>query len=257
VSADEPTPAARREDLGILWGDRLPPRRGPKPTLSIERIVAAGIEVADAEGAAALTMSRVAKHLGSPLMSLYRYVPSRAQLVEVMLDTVVGDPPDLDAAEGWRRKLELWADATERVFHAHPWALSLVTIRRTIGPNELAWVEAALAAVTGTGLGESEKLEVVLLVNAYVRGHAQAAIDSAESDQTTRTGPAEQDRSRVYAAIIGHEDVRKRYPMVARQLESGRFEGRDPGFGLERVLDGVQCFVDERTQPRTGEGTAL
>src|SRR5262245_60943816 len=102
----------------LLWGLREPGRRGPKPSLTLDEIVAAAIEVADAEGLAAVSMARVAKQVGSSTMALYRYVANKDELLLLMSDIGIDDPPVLpDAArgpEGWRKGLELWADAVRR-----------------------------------------------------------------------------------------------------------------------------------------------
>src|SRR5712691_3973914 len=93
--------------LELLWGTRERPSRGPKPGLTLEKIVRAAIEVADAEGLAALSMRRVADQLGFTTMALYRHVPGKADLLDVMLDTVAGERTPLDdVAGGWRAKLE-------------------------------------------------------------------------------------------------------------------------------------------------------
>ncbi|MCA1656013.1 MAG: TetR/AcrR family transcriptional regulator, partial [Pseudonocardiaceae bacterium] len=98
--------------MQLMWGDGPAPRsRGPKQGLTVDRIVRAGIEIADADGLAALSMRRVAERLGVGTMSLYTYVPAKAELVDVMYDRAVGtvDPPEVTG--GWREKLsaEAWS----------------------------------------------------------------------------------------------------------------------------------------------------
>src|SRR5919112_272562 len=65
----------------LLWGLRQPPSRGPKPTLSVGRIVEAAVDVADAEGLAAVSMQRVADALDVTKMALYRYLAGKAELL--------------------------------------------------------------------------------------------------------------------------------------------------------------------------------
>ena len=74
--------------LELLWGLGERPSRGPKPGLTLDRIVTAAVAVADAEGLGALSMRRVATDLGVGTMSLYRYVPGKAELLDLMLDKV-------------------------------------------------------------------------------------------------------------------------------------------------------------------------
>src|SRR5260370_18893459 len=75
------------------WGVRDRPHKGPKPGLSLERIVAAAVQVADAEGLAAVSMNRVATELGTAPMSLYRYVTAKDELLALMLDAAYASPP--------------------------------------------------------------------------------------------------------------------------------------------------------------------
>src|ERR1700729_3685391 len=86
-------PMAAPTALDLLWGARDRPRRGPRPSLSLERIVTEAISLADAEGLANLSMQHLAERLGCAKMALYRYVPGKAELVALMLDGGLGDPP--------------------------------------------------------------------------------------------------------------------------------------------------------------------
>ena len=76
--------------LELLWGTREPATRGPKAELSLERIVDAAVALADREGLGALSMRRVATELGVGTMSLYRHVPGKGELLDLMLDRVGG-----------------------------------------------------------------------------------------------------------------------------------------------------------------------
>ncbi|MGO4423231.1 TetR/AcrR family transcriptional regulator, partial [Streptomyces sp. MCAF7] len=80
--------------LELLWGTGERPSRGPKRGLTLERIVTAAIAVADAEGLAAVSMRRLSAELGTGTMSLYRYVPGKAELLDLMLDQVQSFDPD-------------------------------------------------------------------------------------------------------------------------------------------------------------------
>ena len=89
--------------IELLWGLREPPGRGPKPRLTVAKITRSAIELADTEGLTALSMRRVAERLGVSTMSLYTYVPGKAELIDLMLDTVYGETarPD-DPPASWR-----------------------------------------------------------------------------------------------------------------------------------------------------------
>src|SRR6266699_809038 len=100
--------------LALLWRTRERPSRKGKPDLSVDRIVQAAIELADADGLAALSMRRIAERLGVGTMSLYTHVPGKAELIDLMFDTAYGElyesveSPTLQPG-GWRGALQFIA----------------------------------------------------------------------------------------------------------------------------------------------------
>ena len=93
--------------MELLWGMAPQPTRGPKPGLTVDAVVDAAVALADAEGIDAVAMRRVADKLGVGAMSLYTYVPGKAELVDLMLDRVYGEQLAGIATEGgWRARLE-------------------------------------------------------------------------------------------------------------------------------------------------------
>src|SRR6185312_2685134 len=98
--------------IALAWGLRDRPSKGPKRALTLDAIVAAGVEVASSDGLAAVSMARVASEVGASTMSLYRYVASKEELLGMMVDAAYGRPPELDPrASGWRDGLTRFAEA--------------------------------------------------------------------------------------------------------------------------------------------------
>src|SRR5215467_16347101 len=109
--------------VAAAWGVRERPQKGPKPGLSLARIVDAGVRVADTEGIDAVSMGRVAASLNTAPMSLYRHVSSKEELIRLMVDAAWGDSPGpLLAGEDWRAGLSRWAWAFRAALRQHPWA---------------------------------------------------------------------------------------------------------------------------------------
>src|SRR5437773_5889087 len=96
--------------VAAAWGVRERPHKGPKPALSLARIVDAAVRIADTEGLDAVSMGRVAASLDTAPMSLYRHVSSKEELIKLMVDAAWGDSlgPSL-GGEGWRAGLSRWA----------------------------------------------------------------------------------------------------------------------------------------------------
>jgi AcrR family transcriptional regulator len=166
-----------KRSMELLWGTKEPPTRGPKPGLSVDEIVQAGIRLADTEGLPALSMRRIANELGVTTMALYRYVPSKAELLDVMFDRVVGEVrrPD-NRADGWRERLELSAREDWALYHRHPWLIQVATPRPPMGPNVIGVYDAQLQAVADTGLTAKERMAIVELVSEYVHGTAFTSV---------------------------------------------------------------------------------
>src|SRR5688572_33096520 len=108
---DEVSDSGLPASLLAAWGRHDRPARGPRPGLSLARIVDAAVDVAASEGLAAVSMNRVAAELGTAPMSLYRYVAAKDELLELMVDAGVGPPPELTDGVGWRAGLAAWAQA--------------------------------------------------------------------------------------------------------------------------------------------------
>jgi AcrR family transcriptional regulator len=241
--------------LALLW--RTPERPGRKG-LSVDRIVRAAIEVADAEGLAALSMRRVADRLGVGTMSLYTYVPGKAELIDVMLDTVYGElPAPGEVAGGWRAELELLARANWALYRRHPWMLHVAVSRPVLGPNAMAKYELELRAVDGIGLTEVEMDSVVSLVAGHVEGAARRAVEAAAAEQ--RTGMTDQQWWSAHAPLLSQLVDRDRFPTAARVgTAAGEAHGAayDPDhafeFGLQRVLDGIEVLVRTRAERHAG-----
>lgn len=232
--------------LDLLWGTAPRARRGPKPSLSLERIVAGAIEYADAEGLASLSMQQLAERLGCAKMALYRYVPGKAELEALMLDAALGAAPDPAAAapggeELWRAQLRAWAVTMFKRMLAHPWADELAQGIRPVGPNEVGWMEAALTALAGSGLTGAEGLDTVALLAGHVRGLARQAAAGGDSMEAALGRQV----SQALAAQAG------RYPRTAAAFaESGPPGDRDNAlsFGIDRILDGLAVLIAARTR---------
>jgi AcrR family transcriptional regulator len=245
VAAGDSRSGERAGIVELLWGPREAPSRGPKPALNLEGIARAAIEVADAEGLAAVTMQRVAAELGFTKMALYRYVPGKAELVALMVDTASGPPPDLGGGPGgWRARLGHWARQLLAVLQCHPWLLDATVGPRVMGPNELGWLEQAVAALDGTGLDGGERVDAVVVIVGHVRTIAQQS--------RTPTGPRRPDPEEQLGSVIA-ELLRThgaRYPALSAAMTSAA--GHDAPddaleFGLERIFDGLGALMARRS----------
>ncbi|MCX5199804.1 TetR/AcrR family transcriptional regulator [Streptomyces sp. NBC_00249] len=234
----------------LLWGPPVTPARGPRRGLTLAGIAGAGVQIADAEGLGAVSMQRVAGELGVTKMALYRYVPGKAELVSLMAEAAMPDPAaGLDAAlagagGGWRPRLGVWARELLAGFRAHPWLLEATVGARVMGPREVGWLERAVAALEGCGLGGAEQMDVAALIAGHVRGIAE---------QERATGGGAGGPEAEFGAVLG-EVMRTHgadYPALGAALASvAAHGGQDQAldFGLERILDGIGLLVARRAE---------
>ncbi|MBB6171712.1 AcrR family transcriptional regulator [Nocardiopsis mwathae] len=241
---------ARR--LALLWRTPGAPARKGRSDLSVDKIVRAAIEIADAEGLAALSMRKVADRLGVGTMSLYTYVPGKAELTDVMLDTVYGETErQEDAAGGWRARLERIARDNRALYIRHPWMLQVATGRPVLGPNETAKYDHELRAVDGIGLTPLEMDSVITLISGYVHGAARGAVEAAQAVQ--RSGMTDEEWWRAHAPLLAMVSDAARFPTAAKVGQAAGAEygaahdpDRDFEFGLRRILDGIEVLVRDR-----------
>jgi AcrR family transcriptional regulator len=169
-----------------IWTRPERAARGPAPEHSRAEIAAAGVALADARGLGAVTMRSAAAAVGTAPASLYRYVTSRDELVELMADQVYGEIPGPEPRSGDPvADLLALARQSRASYHRHPWLLDVPATGTLPGPNAVAFIEHTLAALAATGLSGSERLVTVGLFSGVVRLFAQTEISQRRAGQDT------------------------------------------------------------------------
>jgi AcrR family transcriptional regulator len=232
------------KNLVVLYEPRDMHRRGPRPALSLDGVVAAAIEIADAEGLAGVSMSKVAERLGFTTMSLYRYVKSKDELLLLMADTANREQPPVTDPESWRAGLQAWATGIFATYRRHPWLLQVPMSGPPAGPSQLLWMEAGLQSLGRVEIPIGIKLQIIQLLHGYARGEAQMSTDLGG------LGP-EADTSATYGDILRTVVDPATHPALTELVASGIFDGPteydeeiDFGFGLRTILDGVVHLVE-------------
>jgi AcrR family transcriptional regulator len=233
--------------IAAAWGVRERPHKGPKPALSLPRIVAAAVQVADTEGLDAVSMGRVAAELGAAPMSLYRHVSAKEELLRLMVDAAWGDSPGpLAPGENWRAGLSRWAWALRAGARRHPWVVRIPISGLPILPREIAWFEDALACMHGTGLTEPRKASVIMLLAGYVRNQATTEADIEAAIRASGLDPVEWMAS--YPRMLRQLTDPQRFPALTAFIAAGVFDVADGPddefiFGLDRILDGIEALI--------------
>jgi AcrR family transcriptional regulator len=209
--------------------------------LSAAKIVAAGIELADDDGLAALSIRKLAARLGAGTMATYRHVDSREHLVILMVDTALGAPPaEIIQTDAWHDRVRRWAIAISARYAAHPWLVDAPVAGFTATPHRALWLEYILQSLQPSGLNTRQMLDAALLIDGHAR-NVSALTRAVEADGEPHEGAA--DAAPAWLAALLPSDE---YPMLSRVLSLDVFDedsARDLEFGLGRIIDGIEALA--------------
>jgi DNA-binding transcriptional regulator YhcF (GntR family) len=218
----------------------------PAPELTRERIVRVAIGIADAEGLATLSMRRIATDLGAAVMSLYRHVAGKEELLALMSDAVLAEsglpePPP----PGWRARLELAARTQWALYHRHPWLPQIISFTRPLPtPNAMVQGEWAMRAVDGLGLDPVTMVHIYVTVAVYVHGTATNLETEAEAVQRTGTT----DEEWIESAVLPRMEE---FPLLSQIPPNSLDLDTIFEFGLKTILDGLATLIEG---PRAAHG---
>lgn len=227
-----------------------PPRRDRG--LSRDEIVRAAIAIADAEGPDAVSMRRIARELRAGVMSLYWYVQSKEELLDLMLDTLQEENRLPEPSGDWRADLTVFAHDARASLLRHPWVMDFIGGRPPSGPNDARNLERMLAILDGLGLDIRKTFSILMSIGTYVLGgvlrevqEMRAEQERAEADaaKTDEERAAEEEEVRAWLVSSGE------YPHIIKVIDQDfdpdSAETRDErfDFGLECLLDGLAMQV--------------
>jgi AcrR family transcriptional regulator len=240
--------SSERESTGdeyvVIWARPERAAKGPAPSRSRAEITAAAIALADAEGAEALTMRRVAAALGIGTASLYRYVQRKDELIALMMDAVEGEDggpatPTGDAATD----LAAYAQRQRLLMLRHPWLTVLGAGMPNLGPNSLAGSEYALAAAATATDTIDDAMLVTHTLDAFVRGYVLNEI--AEDQFIRQSGISHEQWMAAHRPYIAAILASGKYPTMMRAIRDARSphesdsEQQEFTQGVARVLHGL------------------
>lgn len=239
-------PVSKDTSVNLAWSQRRTPGRGPKPSVSAEQIARAAILVADEEGLEAVTMQRIAGAVALTTMALYRYVSSKSDLVDLMIDWASDAAPIFGKpSQPWSVRLKEWAHRCFAIYREHPWFLEATTMRRSImGPKELSWMEAALAMLAESGLAREERHSAFLALIGHVRGHATF-------QQIRKYSASPQKWTNDLVQLLNSQAAR--YPVLLDAVRSGAFSKAPTlafDFGIDCIVAGIRARVPRSKNAR-------
>lgn len=237
--------------LRLLWRRdvvEVKEKTGPKPGLSVDRLVSRAIELADREGLEALTIRRLAKELGVGAMSLYNYVADKSELLELMIDEVYLAMPELGPTTSWREGVTALASQNFELYRRHPWLTETYSERPPLGPGVIGKYDRELAVLDGLGLSDVELDAALSFVLNFVRSAARDEIQAARVLALTQASNSDwwQAQEKVLSTLLpaGKYPLAERVGSAAGEHNQGAYNvGFAYTFGLERVLDGLASLI--------------
>lgn len=209
--------------------------------LNRARVILSAVELADQDGYEALSMRSLSDRLGVVPMALYKHVADKDDLLDGMLDLVVGEI-DFPSGVGWRESMRKRALSARGVLQRHPWAVGRFETG-TPGAANLAYHNATLGCLrSDAGLDLGTAVHAYSVLESYIHGFALQERAKAPQDV-----PVESERRRA-AAIQRNPDFALEHPYLmelADQLRTGYDADREFERGLELILDGLERLVEQ------------
>lgn len=237
------------------------------PVLSRERIVTRAIAIADADGLAAVSMRKIAADLGCGTMSLYRHVPTKKDLLDLMLDTAMGNamsdaiaagvPPEAIPGTGLRERLATIGRGHRAMLREHPWLSQVMATRASFGPNLIRIADLALSAFDDLDVDPDTAMAAIGAINSFVSGFVTEELGAEEARRRTGLSEAEWRKQMAPYMFALFADGQNR--RIARFVYDGdnAFEmdaERQFTAQLGFVLDGIVARVERESATRSAAG---
>ena len=203
-------------------------------------MLATAVLLADEGGVESLSMRRLGLRLGVEAMSLYNHVANKDDILDGMVDLVVGEidlPMDTSA---WKEAMRRRAISAQSVFSRHPWASALIDSRESSGPARLRYFEWVLGTLRRAGFTVEMAAGAFSLLDSYIYGFGRQHLNMSAGGDIE----PEQIEEGFLRAIPAGEYPYLREMVVEYAMKSVHDEGADFEFGLDLILDGLQTLLD-------------
>jgi AcrR family transcriptional regulator len=243
-------PAAKTDPIATSVWARPVRSSGGQPTLSRDQIVRATVELLDAEGLAGLSMRRLGSRLSAAATSLYWYVATKDDLLELAVDAIMGEVEVPDPAEhGWREAAATVARDLHAMVLRHPWSAGLLGTRPNIGPNAMRLSDRGVTILQAAGFAGIDVGYASSLLMAHAFGSASLQVASAQAGMTAVEAMESFDRYRKniaaqYPTYDAWWQANKQLAIDADRVQVNSFE-----FGLQRLLDGLETWLKRAKGP--------
>jgi AcrR family transcriptional regulator len=212
-----------------------PEANAPRDPLTKERVLQAAIQVADQDGLGALTMRRLGKDLGFEAMAIYKHVANKEEILEGMLEQVVGRIEVPEDGADWKDAMRRRAVSAREVLARHSWAIGLLEAGTATSPTALRYLNAILGHLRSAGFPMEYVAHAFWVLDCYVYGQViqEVSLPFETAEETNETARATLDESAMndYPHLVAMYE----HALTHRYSFDGEFE-----FGLDLILDGLE-----------------
>jgi len=211
-----------------------PARRAP---LSKERLLRAAVRLADKGGIQSLSMRKLGQEVGVEAMSLYNHVRDKEDILDGVVDVVVGEIEIPSAGEDWKASLRQLVMSARTVLLRHPWAPRVIESRITPSPALFRYFESVLGILRAGGFSTDMAHHALHVMGSRVLGFTQELFDDSEE-----RGPSSEE-----AALLAGQ-MAKEFPHMTEMAMAVSHEGGLGGcdddvefaLALDLILDGLE-----------------
>lgn len=207
----------------------------PRLPLTRERVLRAAVDVADRAGLGALTMRRLGAELGVEAMSLYKHVANKEEILDGIVELVIGEIEITSDGADWKEVMRERANSARRVLARHSWAIGLFEARGVMGPTVMHYVDAILGILRSAGFSTEDAAHAFWVLDSYVYGHViqEASLSASTPEDVTRS-----------AGSLLEASIAADHPHVVEAaqdaMRSDYSLDREFEFGLELILDALE-----------------
>ena len=232
------------DDDAMLWFSPPETTEKRRQTLTRQRVVAEALTLIAQDGVPALTMRALAARLGVVPGALYRHVPGKERLQDLVLDSVLAEVDcDVDCAVPWAEQITVLAGRLRAVLAHHPGVAGLLATRDPLGPHSLALAEAFLRPLHAAGFTHDLAGHAFFLVVGYTLGF-EIDNTNASANQQRVQDPATRHQLHQFLRSLPDD----RFPTLVTLGHQIWLDNRDERFttGLDVLVDGLK----QRTTPQ-------
>jgi len=207
--------------------------------LSRELVLRAAVEYADTRGLEALSMRELGRSLGVEAMSLYNHVTNKADVLDGIVDLVVGEIELPAPMVEWREAMRLRAKSALKAFRSHPWATALIDSHMGAGEGRLRYLETILGVLRRAGFTPEHAIRAFSLIDSYIYGFIRQSLNIASVDNGDASA------AEAFLRMLPADEYPYLAEMAAMQAaKPGYDEESDFDFGLNLILDALQGVLD-------------